>query len=199
MVFGMLAGFVVLGTEWSAHGSPFWSSLWLAIAIGLPAGLAGACLSLIVDRREYKRKFLGRLGHIFSGDPDIVPPPPPTTTHRLVCGLLLSPRRVISGALYVTQTALVFQPHFYRTPFLKRLSRKYRPGVPDAVEIGPPRTVVLQAGRFRRHRRSRSTGHHPAEVIICRWEAAVAFFVVPQVEQTVARLQRCIDSLRAAV
>jgi hypothetical protein len=199
MVFGMLAGFVVLGTNWSAQGPAFWSSLWLSIAIGFPAGAAGAFLALVVDRHEYKRKFLQRLGQIFAGDPDIVPAPPPTATHRLVCAAVISLRRAVGGVLYVTPGGLAFQPHLFRRPLLRRLITRGSPTVPSTLEIGPPRTIVLRTGRSPPHWWARSTGTHAPDIIICKWEGGAAIFVAPQVERTASRLQHCIDSLRAAV
>ena len=199
MVFGMLAWIVALGTDWSAQGPAFWSSLWTSIAIGFPAGVAGAVLGLLVDRHEYKRKFLRRLGQIFAADPEIVPAPPPTATHRLVCAAAISIRRAVGGVLYVTGGGLAFQPHFPTRSRLRRLlSRAPRTAAP-ALDIGPPRTVILKTGRFRRPWWVRSNRSGPPEAIICEWQGGAVVFVAPQVERTLTRLQGCIDALRTGL
>ena len=197
MVFGMLAGFVAMGTDWSAQGPAFWSSLWTSIAIGFAGGGVGAVLSLLADRHEYKRKFLRRLGQIFAADPEIVPAPPPTATHRLVCAAV-SLRRAVGGVLYVTPGGLAFQPHFAGRSRLRKLLTRASPIIPAALEIGPPRTIILKTGRFRRPSWVRSDRRSP-EVILCEWEGGVAVFVAPQVERTVSQLQRCIDALRTGL
>jgi hypothetical protein len=199
MVLWMTGFFVIFGTAWDARGLQFWASLWRHAAIGVPVGLVAGYLRVLADRHERKRKIQRRLERIFAADPALVPPAPPSSTHRLVCGIVISMRRAIGGMLYVRPGGLTFQPHYPRLRLRDRMLGRRSAPVPKALEIGPPRTIVLRQAVLKAPVRWRRPRRRPRpRVIVCTWEGGAAAFRVVMADDVHRKLQEQVDRMRGA-
>ena len=161
--------------------------------------LFGSALSLgrylIVSRAEMA-SVADRLQRVFRSDPAIVPPAPADATHRVLCVLYLSRGRSIGGFLYVTRSGLVFQHHRWSRSAWQMLRATPEPGH-SAVAMGPPSTITLDLVDalhrpwYRRVPTQRTPG------IWVRWGGEYGMmFCVMRLEETLRRLQECVDWLR---
>lgn len=194
LMAGVGAGLlVVFGTDWQATGAAFWSQMGQALIVGLCLGLPIGLLGTLAERHERKVKVWRRLDRIFRWDPALVPPAPPGATHRLVCAAIVSLRKAAGGSLYVCRDGLVFQPHYPRRRWPWR-----RVQAPQALRIGPPRTIVLETGLLRRgHWLLRPLDEPRRQVVLCTWQGGSVVLSVPRLDLVLPRLQRCVDTLRA--
>jgi len=200
-VFVTVAVVMAVGTPWSDHNSPqFWSGFWALLGVGFVLGIAVAYARFNAARRGWLWRVQRRIEGIFAEDPGIVPPAPPGSTHRLVCAVMVSQRQAVGGILYVREHGFTFQTNYRRVGFVASLSgRQVRSGT-ETIEIGPPGSITLHQSELKRSSLwFRMIGVPPAHVLICRWENGAVALSVPLIDTVEERLQRCIDSLRAAV
>jgi hypothetical protein len=104
----------------------------------------------------------------------------------------------LAGVLYVGAAGLRFQARAAGAP--RRWWRKRRPAVrapkPPAVDIGPIREITLHVRSLPRTWLGRRITRRAPQVVIVRWPDHAIGLRVPTVDETVPRLQACLDALR---
>jgi len=128
-----------------------------------------------------RRKAWAKLERIYRGDPELVPPPPPADEYplRLPCGLLLGPKRMMGGVMYLGPGGFLFVPHLRNAPALR-----------EPISIGPVRAIVVERVWFRHARLARFYRGRWGEGLRIRWQGGMLLFVVPAPAHT----QRLIEA-----
>lgn len=202
LVYGVGFGMTwfVLNVDWTLHGEAWRSNALVAAAFSI---WGGAINGLLVSRFTVRgrRKRQEQLADaLYEGDPRLVPGPPERAGYewRLPCSAIVSPRMTLAGVLYVGAAGLRFQARAAGAP--RRWWRKRRPAVrapkPPAVDIGPIREITLHVRSLPRTWLGRRITRRAPQVVIVRWPDHAIGLRVPTVDETVPRLQACLDALR---
>jgi hypothetical protein len=177
----------VINVDWTLHGEAWWNSALVAAAFAIWGGaLNGFLVSTLTVRGRRKRQ--ERLADaLYDGDPRLVPGPPTRDgyTWRLPCSAIVSPRMTLAGVLYLGTAGLRFQA--------RAASGKLRA---PAVDMGPVREITLQVLSLPRTWLGRRITRRAPKVVIIRWPHHAIGLRVPVADETVPRLQACLDTLR---
>ena len=196
-----VAGFstlqLIFRMEWSLRGSAFRHELLQTGALSLMGGfLFGAFMNWYAGRHERKQSDK-LIEAILNGDPRIVPSPPSDATHRLPCGLILSSLSVSGGVLYVVPDGLVFQHNYPRRKLLDSVVNRRVAAIPS-IDFSPAREVTIDLGYFPYNWFQRLLAKRSLPVLLIQSKEYLLGFKVPAPEQTVSRLQDCLDAARHA-
>ena len=88
---------LLLGVDWSATGTDFWRSLFLAIALGTAIGLLAAVPGYFAERGRDPSRLPEKVTEILTHGAGLLPPPPPDARARLLCAVLLPGRQFAGG------------------------------------------------------------------------------------------------------
>jgi hypothetical protein len=188
----------VLNVDWTLHGEAWRSSALVAAAFAIWGGaLNGLLVSRFTVRGRRKRQ--ERLADaLYAGDPRLVPGPPDRAGYewRLPCSAIVAPRLTLAGVLYVGAAGLRFQARAAGTPRWWERKRPAPTGKPPAVDIGPIREITLHVCSLPRTWLGRRITRRAPRVVIIRWPDHAIGLRVPTVDDTVPRLQACLDAFR---
>jgi hypothetical protein len=201
-VYGLGFGITwfVLNVDWTLHGEAWRSSALVAAAFSIWGGaLNGLLVSRLTVRGRRKRQ--EQLADaLYEGDPMLVPEAPERAGYewRLPCSAIVAPRMTLAGVLYVGAAGLRFQARAAGVP--RKWWRRRRPPVrlpkPPAVDIGPIREITLHVRSLPRTWLGRRITRRAPKVVIVRWPHHAIGLRVPTVDETVPRLQACLDAFR---
>jgi hypothetical protein len=181
----------VINVDWTLHGVAWRNSALVAAAFAIWGGaLNGFLVSTLTVRGRRKRQ--ERLADaLYDGDPGLVPLPPNQDGYawRLPCSAIVAPRITLAGVLYVGTAGLRFQARATRGTIKP-------PTKPPAVDIGPVREITLQVLSLPRTWLGRRITRRAPKVVIIRWPHHAIGLRVPVADETVPRLQACLDALR---
>jgi hypothetical protein len=187
-----------LNVDWMLHGDALANSALVAAAFAIWGGaLNGLLVSQLTTRRRRKRQ--ERLADaLYAGDPLLVPGPPEMAGYewRLPCSAIVAPRLTLAGVLYVGAAGLRFQARAAGAPPWWHRRRPAPTGLPPAVDIGPVREITLTVRSLPRTWLGRRITRRAPRVVIVRWPDHAIGLRVPTVDETVPRLQACLDALR---
>jgi hypothetical protein len=199
--FGFGVTWFLLNVDWTLHGDAWRSSVLVAAAFAIWGGaLNGLLVSRLTVRGRRKRQ--ERLADaLYNGDPRLVPAPPERAGYewRLPCSAMVAPRLTLAGVLYVGTAGLRFQARAaQQAPRLwwRRRQRRAPVSKPPAVDIGPIREITLTVRSLPRTWLGRRITRRAPQVVIIRWPDHAIGLRVPTVDETVPRLQACLDALR---
>jgi hypothetical protein len=186
----------VINVDWTLRGDAWRSSALVAAAFAIWGGaLNGFLVSTLTVRGRRKRQ--ERLADaLYDGDPGLVPEPPDRDGYawRLPCSAIVSPRITLAGVLYVGKAGLRFQARAGKQR--GRRQRTTRIMKPPAVDMGPVREITLQVLSLPRTWLGRRITRRAPKVVIIRWPHHAIGLRVPLADETVPRLQACLDALR---
>jgi hypothetical protein len=188
-----------INVDWTLQGGALFNNALVAAAFAIWGGaLNGLLVSRFTVRGRRKRQ--ERLADaLYAGDPRLVPVAPETGGYewRLPCSAIVAPRLTLAGVLYVGTAGLRFQARAAGVPRWWWQRRRPAPiSQPPAVDIGPVREITLTVRSLPRTWLGRRITRRAPRVVIVRWPDHAIGLRVPTVDETVPRLQACLDALR---
>ena len=187
-------GWLLLAVDWALEGAALWRSISLAVVYGIFSGLAFVLIFHLAGASTARVDELDRVERLFSGDPGMMPPPPAGARYRLICSVIVGKGRASGAALYVTGEGLKLVSHYPGRPWWRRRMALER----DELLIGPPTAITLETGIWRLTWWQKTLMRiREPEVLLVNWPGNSIGLRVANVREVTARLQSCLDELRA--